>query len=98
MASAKVGTPSPRPANPFARQGVVLTLLGISPQFVMAVTVRGNVASPLQHSLLTGMLIQYLSSNALRFFAEQGVFLWFSLAVFCLFATSNTAVACPVPT
>lgn len=42
------------------RDGDILTLFGISPQFANAVTLRGNVASPLRYPYTAGMRIRDL--------------------------------------
>jgi len=42
------------------RDGDMLTLYGVAPQFANAVTLRGNVASPLRHPYTAGMRISQL--------------------------------------
>lgn len=45
------------------RDGDILTLFDISPQFANAVTLRGNVADPLRYPFVTGMRIRDLIPN-----------------------------------
>lgn len=47
-------------ADTLLRDGDMLTLFGVAPKFANAVTLRGNVASPLRHPYTAGMRISQL--------------------------------------